>query len=183
MWNLRLEFGHQLQPDPIRTISRLLQLPPRLKPSLPTPAGMANQRWPWPSRRIASLGRILCSSLMVPCVVLPTNLLWPMNDEERADGSLRVVYGASIRSCRPCPLREQCQWNGGATAKPRLISVLLHPLVVGSASLHRPGLESEGSSAGLLSPPSPPACRDPGRGWEWQGCCHTPCYSCAAFPC
>jgi hypothetical protein len=25
-----------------------------------------------------------------------------------ADGSLRVVYAASIRSCRPCPLREQC---------------------------------------------------------------------------
>ncbi len=51
------------------------------------------------------------------------------------DGSLRVVYAASIRSCRPCPLREQCQWNGGATAKPRQVSVLLHPLVVGSAPL------------------------------------------------
>src|SRR6266568_4425466 len=33
------------------------------------------------------------------------------------DGSLRVVYGASIRSCRPCPLREQCQWQGSATKK------------------------------------------------------------------
>src|SRR5205807_3814565 len=46
-----------------------------------------------------------------------------------ADGSLRVVYAASIRSCRPCPLREQCQWQGSATAKPRQVSVLLHPLV------------------------------------------------------
>jgi hypothetical protein len=35
-------------------------------------------------------------------------------------------------SCRPCPLREQCQWQGNATAKPRQVSVLLHPLVVGS---------------------------------------------------
>jgi hypothetical protein len=52
-----------------------------------------------------------------------------------ADGSLRVVYGASIRSCRPCPLRGQCQWNGGATAKPRQVSVLLHPVTVGSAPL------------------------------------------------
>jgi hypothetical protein len=52
-----------------------------------------------------------------------------------ADGSLRVVYAASIRSCRPCPLREQCQWQGSATAKPRQVSVLLHPLVVGSAPL------------------------------------------------
>jgi hypothetical protein len=49
-----------------------------------------------------------------------------------ADGSLRVVYAASIRSCRPCPLREQCQWQGSATAKPRQVSVLLHPLIVGS---------------------------------------------------
>ncbi|HET8851845.1 MAG TPA: hypothetical protein VFN02_04910 [Ktedonobacteraceae bacterium] len=29
--------------------------------------------------------------------------------------------------------REQCQWNGGATAKPRQVSVLLHPVTVGSA--------------------------------------------------
>jgi hypothetical protein len=52
-----------------------------------------------------------------------------------ADGSLRVVYAASIRRCRPCPLREQCQWQGSTTAKPRQVSVLLHPLVVGSAPL------------------------------------------------
>jgi hypothetical protein len=45
------------------------------------------------------------------------------------------VYGASIRSCRPCPLRQQCQWNGGTTAKPRQVSVLLHPLRVGPAPL------------------------------------------------
>ncbi len=52
-----------------------------------------------------------------------------------ADGSLRVVYAASIRTCRPCPLREQCQWQGRATQKPRQVSVLFHPLVVGSAPL------------------------------------------------
>ena len=61
--------------------------------------------------------------------------LIPHEQRREADGSLRVVYGASIRSCRPCPLREQCQWNGSATAKPRQVSVLLHPLVVGSAPL------------------------------------------------
>jgi hypothetical protein len=42
-----------------------------------------------------------------------------------------MVDGASIRSCRPCPLREQCQRNGSATAKPRQGSRLLHPLIVG----------------------------------------------------
>jgi hypothetical protein len=35
-----------------------------------------------------------------------------------ADGGLRMVYAASIRSCRPCLLREQCQWNGCETHKP-----------------------------------------------------------------
>lgn len=46
-----------------------------------------------------------------------------------------MVYAASIRSCRPCPLREQCQWQGSATKKPRQVSILLHPLQVGSAPL------------------------------------------------
>ena len=44
-------------------------------------------------------------------------------------------YSASNRDCRPCPLREQCQWSGSATAKPRQVSILLRPLVVGSAPL------------------------------------------------
>src|SRR5205085_7102241 len=34
-----------------------------------------------------------------------------------------------------CSLRQQCQWHGEATTKPRRISVLLHPLPVGSAPL------------------------------------------------
>ena len=62
----------------------------------------------------------------------------PLHPQERrreADGSLRVVYAASIRNCRPCPLREPCQWNGRATAKPRQVSVLLHPLRMGPAPL------------------------------------------------
>jgi len=59
-----------------------------------------------------------------------------VNEQRReVDGSLRIVYAASIRSCRPCPLREQCQWNGNATVKPRQVSVLLHPLQVGPAPL------------------------------------------------
>ena len=46
-----------------------------------------------------------------------------------------MVYGASIRSCRPCLLRARCQWQGNATKKPRQVSVLLPPLPVGSAPL------------------------------------------------
>src|SRR5207245_10284631 len=61
--------------------------------------------------------------------------LLPHERRREADGSLRVVYGASIHSCRPCPLREQWQWNGSATAKPRQVSMLSHPRQVSSAPL------------------------------------------------
>jgi hypothetical protein len=63
------------------------------------------------------------------------NVLIAHERRREHDGSLRVVYSASIRDCRACPLREQCQWNGSATAKPRQVSVLLHPLAVRSAPL------------------------------------------------
>ena len=116
VWNLRLEFGHQLQPDPIRTVSRLLQLPPRSKRSSPTPAGMANQRWPWSSKRVASPGRILCSSLMVPCVVLPTNLLWPMNDAEKLMAVCASCMGPA--SAVVVPVRYASNANGVAGQRP-----------------------------------------------------------------
>jgi hypothetical protein len=61
--------------------------------------------------------------------------LTPHEQRREADGGLRVVYGASIRSCRPCPLLKPRQWNGTATAKPRQVSVLLHPLTIGGAPL------------------------------------------------
>ena len=63
------------------------------------------------------------------------SLFTPRSGKDQADGSLRMVFAASIHHCRPCPLREQCQWNGSATAKPRQVSVLLHPLRLGSAPL------------------------------------------------
>src|SRR5579884_2652361 len=69
------------------------------------------------------------------CPAPAGNALLPHEHRRETDGSLRVVYGASIRACRPCPTREQCQWNGSATDKPRQVSVLLHPLAVGSAPL------------------------------------------------
>lgn len=61
--------------------------------------------------------------------------LHPHEQRREADGSLRVVDGESRRRCRPCPLREQCQWQGSATKKPRQGSWLLHPLQAGSAPL------------------------------------------------
>jgi hypothetical protein len=59
-----------------------------------------------------------------------------------------VVYGASIRSCHPCPLREQCQWQENATTKPRQVSVLLLPRTVGSAPLRLRETEAAESTDG-----------------------------------
>ena len=62
-------------------------------------------------------------------------LLSPTEQRREADGSLRVVYEARIRDCRPCRLREHCQWPGQATKHPRRVSLLLHPLAVASSAL------------------------------------------------
>jgi hypothetical protein len=51
------------------------------------------------------------------CVVLLTRGCSRMSTEERADGSLRVVYGASIRSCRAWP--DAVSNASGTAARPR----------------------------------------------------------------
>ncbi|WP_236601081.1 hypothetical protein [Ktedonobacter sp. SOSP1-52] len=134
VWNLRLELGHQLHPDPIRTT----EFAPALPPSPPHTAPASGYAPPevgsaWKAGRFADQDFALQPDGTLRCPA--DQKLTPHEQRREADGSLRVVYGASIHSCRPCPLREQCQWYGGATAKPRQVSVLLHPLAVGSEPL------------------------------------------------
>jgi hypothetical protein len=138
VWNVRLELGHQLHPEPVRTT----EFAPANLPSPEETArfssasvgyGLAEQALPWKQGRFS--GRDFApqpdGTLRCPA----GQSLFAQERRREADGSLSVVYAASIRSCRPCPLREQCQWHGRATAKSRRVSVLLHPLVVGSAPL------------------------------------------------
>jgi hypothetical protein len=96
---------------------------------------MGLPRSPRPGRLVASRVATLPFSPMARCAVQASQKLVAHERRREADGSLRVVYAASIRSCRPCPLRQQCQWLGNATTKPRQVSVLLHPLTVGEAPL------------------------------------------------
>ena len=131
MWNLRLELGHQLHPDPVRTTEFAPAAPPVPAPTAPC-SGYAPPQvgLPWKAGRFSGQDFVPQPDGTLRC---PANQSLVAHERRReANGSLRVVYAASIRSCRPCPLREQCQWNGSATAKPRQVSVLLHPLVVGS---------------------------------------------------
>jgi hypothetical protein len=134
VWNLRLELGHQLHPDALRTTEFAPVLPPASPHAAPT-SGYAPPQvgLPWKAGRFSRQDFALQPDGTLRCPA--SQKLLPHEQRREADGSLRVVYGASIRSCRPCPLREQCQWNGKATAKPRQVSVLLHPLQVGSTPL------------------------------------------------
>ena len=140
VWNLRLELGHQLHPDPVRTTEFASALPstrPQEQEAHPqAPAqgyGPAVVALPWKAGRFSGQDFAFQPDGTLRC---PVGQSLVANERRReANGSLRVVYAASIRSCRPCSLREQCQWNGSATAKPRQVSVLLHPLGVGSAPL------------------------------------------------
>jgi hypothetical protein len=138
VWNLRLELGHQLEPAP----GRITEFAPAILPqntqaaacptSSPPASGYSSPTTAtsWKMGRFTGADFPLQPDGTLRCPA--GNALIPHERRREADGSLRVVYAASMRNCRPCPLREQCQWQGSATKKPRQVSVLLHPVVVGS---------------------------------------------------
>src|SRR5258708_3315383 len=139
--NLRLQMGRRLHPDPGRPTQFAPAISPQSEQAATRPAssipasgyGSPTTATSWKTGRFSGQDFPLQPDGTLRC---PAGQQLPPQERRReADGSLRVVYAASIRSCRPCPLREQCQWNGSATTKPRQVSVLLHPLVVGSEPL------------------------------------------------
>jgi hypothetical protein len=141
VWNLRLEVGHQLEPMPVSVTEFASAIPQQneqaaIHPPSSVPAtgyGPSTTATAWKTGRFTGADFPLQPDGTLRC---PAGQVLKAHERRReADGSLRVVYAASIRSCRPCPLREQCQWNGSETRKPRQVSVLLHPLVVGSEPL------------------------------------------------
>jgi hypothetical protein len=140
VWNLRLELGHQLEPAPVRITEFAAAISPSeqaaTRPTSSAPAsgyGPPTTATSWKRGCFSGQDFPLQPDGTLRC---PAGQSLRVQERRReADGSLRVVYGASIRSCRACRLRQQCQWNGNATAKPRQVSVLLHPLQVGSAPL------------------------------------------------
>ncbi|SRR6266567_142620 len=139
IWNIRLELGHQLEPTSLRVTEFAPALSPQSEQAAARPASSApasgygppTPAISWKTGRFSGQDFPLQPDGTLRCPAGST--LIPHERRWEADGSLRVVYAASIRSCRPCPLRDQCQWQGSATAKPRQVSVLLHPLAVGPA--------------------------------------------------
>jgi hypothetical protein len=134
VWNLRLELGHQLESIPVRTAEFAPALGEQASSLSPAQGyGPIAEALPWKAGRFSGRDFVPQPDGTLRCPVGQSLVVQERRRE--TDGSLRVVYAASIRSCRPCPLREQCQWQGRATRKPRQVSVLLHPLAVGAAPL------------------------------------------------
>ncbi len=135
---LRLELGHRLHPDPLRTTEFAPACPLAPEETVDTPSPVPGYAppgvaLPWKAGRFSGRDFALQPDGTLRCPASQT--LRAHERRKEGDGSLCVVYAASIHSCRPCPLREQYQWNGKATGKPRQVSVLLHPLVIGGSPL------------------------------------------------
>lgn len=138
VWNLRLELGHQIAPTPVRTTEFAPAIPEQRKQTAASSGSFAGYGPPtratsWKTGRFSGEDFPLQPDGTLHCPAGQKLVVQERRPE--ADGSLRLVYAASIRRCRPCRLREQCQWNGTQTRKPRQVSLLLHPLAVGSAPL------------------------------------------------
>jgi len=134
VWNLRLELGHRLAPEPVRTTEFAPAfLSVRDRVDLTSGYAPVEVALPFKQGRFSGRDFVLQPDGTLRC---PTGQsLSATEHRTEADGSLRLVYAARIRQCRGCPLREPCQWHGKNTQKPRRVSVLLHPLPIGSAPL------------------------------------------------
>jgi hypothetical protein len=130
----RCPLGHQLEPEPMRTTEFAPALPPAKEQSAPASGyAPAEVALPFKQGRFSGRDFALQPDGTLHC---PAGQALCATEERReVDSRLRLVYAARISQCRGCPLREQCQWHGGNTQKPRRVSVLLHPLQVGSAPL------------------------------------------------
>ncbi len=130
LWNLRLELGHQLCPTSIRTTEFAPAASQSQEPQGYRPPVVGGA---WKAGRFAGEAFALQPDGTVRCPA--DKRLLPCERRSEQGDSLRIVYAARIADCRACQLREQCQWNGKETRKPRQMSVLLHPLKVGPAPL------------------------------------------------
>jgi hypothetical protein len=135
---LALELGYHLQPEPVRSTEFAPALPaaPARASNAPAPAQGYRPAEPgqsWKQGRFSGRDFALQPDGTLRCPTGAT--LAPTEQRREADGSLRVVYEARLRDCRPCRVREHCQWHGQAAKHPRRVSLLLHPLTVASAPL------------------------------------------------
>jgi hypothetical protein len=150
LWNLRLELGQHLSLTPMRLMEFAPgQEPPAVPSHLPTqeppaetshrpPLELPTDPLPQPvhygppqfARSSFTKGFAGSDFVLQPDGTLRCPAGHPLSVHERRPeryGSVRVVYGARIVHCRPCPLRAQCQ-ESVTTHKPRQVSAVLWPI-------------------------------------------------------
>jgi hypothetical protein len=86
VWNLRLELGHQLHPDPVRTTEFAPAIPPPPLHTAP-PSGYAPLAWACPGKLPTSRAKTLPSSQMGRCVAPPTRSFPRMSSGEKLTGA------------------------------------------------------------------------------------------------
>src|SRR3989449_10634263 len=132
VWNLRLELGHHLLLEPLRTTEFASARPVANEArALQAGYGSPQAAVAWKAGRFTGEAFPLQSDGTLRCPA--GKVLHPSEQRPEADGSLRMVYAARIADCRACPLREQCQWHGKKTTRPRRVSLVFPRLRVGSA--------------------------------------------------
>jgi len=133
VWNLRLELGHVLVPQPVRTteFAPALSAEPaeRMRAGYREPASATS----WKAGRFTGKEFSLQPDGTLRCPAGKSLFCGERRPE--ADGSLRLVYEARIADCRACQMRPHCQWHGHQAKHPRRVSLLLHPRQGGSAPL------------------------------------------------
>jgi hypothetical protein len=212
IWNLRLEFGQQVQASVMRltdlTYSQVREPPPdsdpppdETPPTGPAPQSLENSpsgddpapsetpcsgetprpsahalasygppQWARPSytKGFAGADFALQPDGTLRCPA--GHVLYAQERRLEPNGSLRVLYAGRLASCRPCPLREQCQENGANTIHPRRVSAVFWPRTATPPEADPPVCEAPSSDATICEAP---ACDPPSRCvlWgDWQRC-------------
>jgi len=151
LWNLRLDMGHHLSAVPLHLTEFAAAVEPAAavtsslaaEPDLTSAARLTNEpvcygppRW---ARRSFTKGFAGSDFVMQPDGTLRCPAGHPLTPHERRPerhGSIRIVYGARITHCRPCPLRAQCL-ESATTRKPRQVSAVLWPMDVAVSGADR----------------------------------------------
>lgn len=120
VWNLRLELGHQVEPTPVRTVSRLLPPSRSLASRLPPPPlphrGMARRPRPPPGKRGAFLVKTFLSSPTERSVVPQESLFIPRSGVEKPTAA--CAWCMRLASATAARVRCVSSVNGMA-ARPR----------------------------------------------------------------
>jgi hypothetical protein len=135
VWNLRLELGHRFHPTAMR-MTEFAKAAVSEESASPLPLASSPEYGPptfattWKQGRLEGQDFVPQADGTLRCPA--GHPLYPQERRPERDGTVRVVYAARIGHCRPCPLRQQCQWHGTSTKKPRRVSAVLHPLLEAS---------------------------------------------------